>query len=102
MIHTQIYMKNFCSQNATSMYNKHDAFFSLTLRGNKLTDECPYLRKGYYALTQMDRGQTGQSRPHVEALAITIQLYAECYFNKHTVPQVKCCISSIPILSPES
>ena len=69
MIPTQINMQHFCLQNATSTYNKYNAFFGLTLQGNNLTTECPYLRKGYYALTQMDRGQP---RPHVEALIITI------------------------------
>jgi hypothetical protein len=69
MIPTQINMQNFYSENAISMYNKHDAFFGLTLQGNNLTYECPYLRKGYYALNHMDRGQR---RPYVKALAITI------------------------------
>jgi len=72
-------------------------FFGLTLQGNNLTNESPYLKKGYYALTHMDRGQP---RPHVKALAITIhQSEAVCYSNKHTVPQAKCYISSKPILS---
>jgi len=57
MIPTQTNMQNFCSQNATCMYNKHNAFFGLTLQGNNLTNECPYLRKEYYALTHVDRGQ---------------------------------------------
>jgi hypothetical protein len=100
MILPQINMQNFCSQNATSTYNKHNAFFGLTLQGNNLSTECPYLRKGYYALTHMDRSQL---RPYVEAVAITFhQSYAACYSNKHTIPQAKCYISSILILSPMS
>ena len=100
MILPQINMQNFCFQNATSTYNKHNAYFGLTLQGSNLTTECPYLRKGYCALTYMDRGQP---RPHVEALATTIhQSYAVYYSNKHTILQGKCYISSIPILSPIS
>jgi hypothetical protein len=81
-IRTQIYVLTFCSQNITSMYAKHNTFSSLTWQGNNLTNECPNSRKGFYALTQMDRGQKRQPRPYLETAAF--KLHQSCtVFNSN-------------------